>query len=117
MGTCSVRYACMACPQRSKPVLELSRYLYRHEGHGYFRYRWGDQASPPAFMCHALRESAPSGARTGLGGTETLFPEYTRHLDALRGLVFKHERSGAMKKQLKLATPKPTPTPKREGVS
>tara|TARA_B110001452_G_scaffold260766_1_gene258659 strand:+ start:907 stop:1449 length:543 start_codon:yes stop_codon:yes gene_type:complete len=79
---------------RSPGVLALSRHLFYREGHGYFETRWGDQASPMAYVCHTLND-VKLGARLG-----TIADERILHLHGLRRDVFSHRRSKVMKKLL-----------------
>lgn len=69
---------------RSEAVLSLSRHLYYEVGEGYFEWRWGDQASPVAFVCHML----PAVSLTG--GDERVVL-----LDNLRNHIFRHGRKKA----------------------
>ena len=69
----------------SKPVLALSRFLYYKHG-GYFEARWGDQASPPAFMCHAL----PAAAAKSPASLDMSKDPRTLHMEGLFNRVFRH---------------------------
>lgn len=71
---------------RSTPIQRLSRYLYYERGEGYFQHRWGDQASPLAFLCHTL-------SKVALAGDERIV-----HLQGLRcpgaaSCTFRHGRA------------------------
>ena len=65
---------------RSAPVQALSKHLYYEAGRGYFESRWGDQASPMAFVCHMLENVALTG------------DERIVHIEHLRNVVFRHGR-------------------------
>jgi hypothetical protein len=91
---------------RSELALKLSRYLYYHEGQGYFRYRWGDQAFPPAILCHALHESEAVNSTWAPDESDRVFDsdipkifsewhreQHVRHLKGLRDIVFVHKKN------------------------
>lgn len=88
----------------SVPVLRLSHHLYEEHGEGYFGTRWGDQASPPAYVCHGL---APSDGDGYNASAQMQDDPRLLDLSTLRGSVFVHGKDGR-KRPSHLYSPYPT---------
>lgn len=69
----------------SKPVLELTEYLYNKRGIGYFEYRWGDQALIPSLLCGVVP----------LPGVQAMsLDPRINNLEKLRDNYFTHKKKG-----------------------